>query len=169
MAYTTPLYAHQATNKALAALKDLFQEGLLLPYNVSQQRNSMNFAFNGVPVSNARIREASVAVMAFSGPLYWYKFGRTKFLLGIYLGYASSFGWTCAVDQFFFIRLGFHPASVGGFEIAGHWEPLWTAISYTALWIPAIHYLNNREKLKARFGNLLWYYICFHFVLDLAL
>lgn len=113
----------------------------------------MNTAFNDVPEANVHIWEASAAVMALSSLLHWYHFRRRKFLLGIYLGYRPPFGWTRCVDQFFFLRLDFHPASFGGFEIAGHWEPFWTAISYTALGIPAIHYLIHRESLKARFGT----------------
>jgi hypothetical protein len=149
---TTP-YSWTTAPEAAKALAPLFASGLLTPYDHAQKRNLMNITYNDVPDINVRIWETSVFVMAFSGLLYWYYFGRTKFLLGIYLGYASSFGWTWVVDQFFFLRLDFHPASFGGFEIAGHWEPLWTAISYTALGIPAIHYLVHRENLKAKLGN----------------
>ena len=103
-------------------------------------------------VLGIRIWEWSVLGSVIFSFLYWLKFSRTKFTLGIYLGFTLCFGWTWLYDMPFLLRLSNPPESFGGFTFGGHWEPLWTAFSYCALALPIMLCLGYRDWLQKKMG-----------------
>lgn len=99
-----------------------------------------------------RIWEFTVLGSVLFSYWYWAKFARTKFTLGIYVGFTLCFGWTWLYDMPFILRLTNPPESYGGFHVGGHWEPLWTAFSYCALALPILVCLGYREALQRKLG-----------------
>ena len=103
-------------------------------------------------ISGVRIWELSVLGSVIFSFWYWWMFARTKFTLGIYLGFTLCFGWTWLYDMPFILRLTNPPESYGGFTFGGHWEPLWTAFSYCALALPILLCLGYKDWLQAKLG-----------------
>jgi hypothetical protein len=100
------------------------------------------------------IWEFTVLLSVLGGYAYWHSADRTRFGLGLYMGFSICFGWTWLFDMPFLLNLSFNPAAAGGFVWAGHWEPLWTAFSYAALGAPMVWYNVTHARITARFG--LW-------------
>lgn len=98
------------------------------------------------------------------------RFGRTRFLAGLYTGCISIFFWDWIFTDSWFLNLIYDDRSINLFTLAGRPEPLWSPASYATFFgITTLLILRYRDWLEQRLGR--WQYLVlplFFIVLDLS-
>jgi hypothetical protein len=122
------------------------------------------------PLAVLRVYElAQVAGTVFGGYLV-IRFGRTRFLAGLYVGCISIFFWDWIFTDSWFLNLTYDSRSINLFTIDGRPEPLWSPCSYATFFgVTTLLVLRHREWLEQRLGR--WRFpvlAAFFVVLDVA-
>jgi len=98
------------------------------------------------------------------------RYGKTKFLAGLYAGCISIFFWDWIFTDSWFFNLTYDARSITLFTINGRPEPLWSPASYATFFgITTMMLLRYRGGLDKRLGR--WQYVAlpiFFVVLDVA-
>lgn len=98
------------------------------------------------------------------------RYGRTKFLAGLYAGCISIFFWDWIFTDSWFFNLTYDARSIILFTIDGRPEPLWSPASYATFFgITTMMLLRYRSWLDTRLGR--WQYVVlpiFFVVLDVV-
>ena len=112
---------------------------------------------------------AQVLGTVFGGYLV-FRFGRTRFLAGLYAGCISIFFWDWIFTDHWFLNLTYDARSINLFTLAGRPEPLWSPCSYATFFgITTLLILRYRDWLDRKLGR--WQYVVlpvFFAVLDVS-
>lgn len=85
---------------------------------------------DSTPIAVLRGFEAAAVLAWAFGFFLVFKFGGTKFLIGIYLGTTSWFMWDWIFTDDWFLNLRYDRRSILLYTLDGRPEPLWSPLSY---------------------------------------
>jgi len=110
------------------------------------------------PLVVLRLYEVAQVLGTMFGGYLVVRFGRTRFLAGLYAGCISIFFWDWIFTDHWFFNLTYDARSINLFTLAGRPEPLWSPCSYATFFgITTLLILRYRARLDRRLGR--WQYV----------
>lgn len=112
---------------------------------------------SSTPLIVLRLYELAQVLGTLGGAYMVLRYGKTKFLAGLYAGCVSIFFWDWIFTDAWFLNLIYDDRSINLFTLQGRPEPLWSPCSYATFFgVTTLLVLRYGQWLDLRFGR--WKY-----------